>query len=98
MSAAYEIAQLNGQSIHPAQLFWLATLGSAISLNLNEKIGNLDVGKNADLVVIDLSSTETIKQRRIRANNFWEELFPTIMMGDDRAVKATWIEGSPYLN
>ena len=95
MSAAYEIAQLNGQSIHPAQLFWLATLGSSLSLNLDDKIGNLDVGKYADLVVINLSSTDVINQRRIRADNIWEELFPTIIMGDDRAIEETWISGSP---
>ena len=34
-------------------------------------------------------------QRRIRADNFWEELFPTIIMGDDRAIQETWISGSP---
>ena len=28
-----------------------------------------------------------------RATDLWEELFPTIMMGDDRAVHATWING-----
>ena len=94
MSSAYEMAQLSGNSIHPAQLLWLATLGSSIALNLEHRIGNLEIGKEADLIVLDLCSTEIIKNRYLRADNFWEEVFPTLMMGDERAIKETWIAGN----
>ena len=47
----------------------------------------------ADLVVLDLASTPAIAQRAERAEDAWEALFATIMMGDDRAVRATWIGG-----
>ena len=47
----------------------------------------------ADLVVLDLSSTEAIAQRVDQASEFWESVFPTIMMGDDRAIEAVWING-----
>ena len=30
-----------------------------------------------------------------RAGDIWEAIFPTIMMGDDRAVKAVWTGGKP---
>ncbi|MCV6597948.1 MAG: amidohydrolase family protein, partial [Mangrovicoccus sp.] len=71
----------------------LATQGSAQALRMQDKIGNLAVGHEADLVVIDLASTPAIAQRVQRAEGFWEKLFPTIMMGDDRAVAATYIAG-----
>ncbi len=93
MAAAYDIAQLRGTALHPAQLWWLATQGSAISLGLGDKIGNLAPGMEADLAVIDLASTPVIAQRAARANDLWEALFPTIMMGDDRAITATWVNG-----
>ena len=95
MAAAYEVAQLNGTALHPAALWWLATAGSAAALGLGDRIGNLAVGMEADLAVIDLASTPAIAQRAVRAETFWEALFPTIMMGDDRAVRAVWVNGAP---
>jgi len=93
MAAAYEVAQLRGTALHPAQLYWLATQGAAQALGMADKIGNLAVGMEADLVILNLSSTAAIAQRAARANTFWEALFPTIMMGDDRAIQAVWING-----
>lgn len=95
MAAAYEIGQLKGTPLHPAQLYWLATAGSARALHMDGMIGNLFDGAEADLVVLDLKSTAAIKQRADRANTEWELLFPTIMMGDDRATRAVWIGGQP---
>ena len=94
MAAAYEIGQLGGNALHPAQLYWLATAGSASALHLGDKIGNLTVGHEADLVVLDLASTPAIAQRHAQAEDIWQALFPTIMMGDDRAITATWINGA----
>jgi guanine deaminase len=95
MAAAYEIAQLRGQPLHPAQLWWLATQGSARALHADARIGNIAPGMEADLVVIDLASTPAIAQATARAGDLWQALFPTIMMGDDRAIRATWIGGRP---
>ena len=93
MAAAYEIGQLRGTPLHPAQLLWLATIGSATALHMGAKIGNLAAGMEADLVVLDLSSTPAIAQRSERATDIWQAVFPTIMMGDDRAVTEVWIDG-----
>lgn len=93
MAAAYEIGQLSGTSLHPAQLYWLATAGSAHALHMGNKIGNLAVGHEADLVVLDLASTAAIAQREAHAEDIWQSLFPTIMMGDDRAIADVWIAG-----
>ena len=86
MSSAYEIAQLRGQALHPSELIWLATSGSARALRLGERIGRLAPGIEADLVVLDLASTPAIAQRADQAEDIWQALFPTIMLGDDRAV------------
>jgi guanine deaminase len=93
MAAAYEVAQLRGQSLHPSQLWWLATQGSARALRAEDRIGNLAPGLEADLVVIDLASTPAIEQATRRASDLWQQLFPTIMMGDDRAVAEVWVGG-----
>ena len=93
MAAAYEIGQLRGNALHPSQLWWLATVGSARALRAEDRIGNLAPGMEADLAILDLASTPAIAQRAARAKDIWEALFPTIMMGDDRAVKAVWVAG-----
>jgi guanine deaminase len=93
MAAAYEIGQLRGSALHPSQLWWLATVGSARSLRADSRIGNLAPGMEADITVIDLASTPAIAQRSARARDIWEAIFPTIMMGDDRATRAVWVGG-----
>ena len=93
MAAAYEVAQLRGQALHPAQLMWLATEGSAQALHLGGVVGRLAHGAEADIVVLNLAPTPAIAQRADRADTIWEALFPTIMMGDDRAVRDVWVAG-----
>ena len=93
MAAAYEIGQLRGAPMHAAELLWLATQGSARALRLEDEIGNIAPGMEADLVVLDLASTPAIAQRAARAIDIWEAIFATIMMGDDRAISEVWIGG-----
>ncbi|MEC7764513.1 MAG: guanine deaminase [Pseudomonadota bacterium] len=93
MAAAYEVGQLRGTALHPAQLLWLATAGSAQAIGMGDMIGRLAPDYEADLVVLDLASIPGIEQRATRAENIWEQVFPTIMMGDDRAVAATYVAG-----
>ncbi len=93
MASAYEVAQLQGVAVHPSQLLWLATEGGARALHLEGVVGRLAPGAEADLVVLDLASTPAIAQRAERAGDLWEAVFPTLMMGDDRAVRATWVGG-----
>ena len=44
--------------------------------------------------MLDLASTEVIAQRAARATDIWDAVFPTIMMGDDRAIRAVWTGGT----
>lgn len=96
MAAAYEVAQLRGLAVHASQLLWLATAGSAQSLHLGSHVGHLKVGNDADICVLDLASTPAIAQRSARANDVWEAIFPTIMMGDDRAIADVWVNGKRH--
>lgn len=93
MAAAYEIGQLRGTPLHAAQLLWLATAGSARTLHLHDKIGSLTAGQEADLTVLSLTSTPAIAQRAAHAGDIWEQVFATLMMGDDRAIADVWIAG-----
>ena len=93
MAAAYEIGQLRGTPLHAGQLLWLATAGSARALHLGDRIGRLETGMEADIAVLDLGSTPAIAQRAARAEDVWDAVFATIMMGDDRAVAEVWIGG-----
>ncbi|MFT6424370.1 MAG: guanine deaminase [Celeribacter sp.] len=95
MAASYEVGQLRGTALHPAQLLWLATRGSAEALHLDHEIGSITVGQEADLAVIDLESTPAIAQRATRSDDIWEAIFPTLMMGDDRAIAQTYVMGRP---
>ncbi|WP_299373119.1 guanine deaminase [uncultured Tateyamaria sp.] len=93
MAAAYEIAQLRGVAVHAAQLLWLATAGSARALHRQDHIGTLAPGMDADICVLDLASTPAIAQRVDQARTIWDAVFPTLMMGDDRAVADVWVAG-----
>ncbi len=93
MAAAYEVAQLRGQSLHPAHLWYLATMGSARALHAQHQIGNIAAGMEADLTIVNLAATPAIAQATARAENIWQQIFPTIMLGDDRAIRATYVAG-----
>ena len=93
MAAAYEIGQLRGTAIHPAQLMWMATEGSAAALHKSGEIGHLGKGAAADITVLNLASTPAIAQRYGQATDIWDAIFPTIVMGDDRAIRDVWVSG-----
>ncbi len=93
LAEAYKVQQLNGSQLSPDRLLYLATLGNARSLYLDDKIGNLQVGKEADFIVIDYAATPLIERRTNIAKSLQEKLFAMIIMGDDRAIYATHIMG-----
>ena len=95
MRTAYEIAQLCGYSVHPAKAWYLATVGSATAMRMADKVGNLAPGMEADLTIIDLTSTDLICRRVARAENIWDVLFAQMILADDRAIAATYIAGEP---
>ncbi len=95
---AYKVAQLQGQSLSAFKSLYLATLGGAEALCLEDKIGNFEVGKEADLIVLDLQATPLMQLRNPHLpaqslGQLAEAAFALTMMGDDRAIQATYIMG-----
>jgi len=93
MGAAYEVAQLNGRTLSAVEAFFLATLGGARALALDDRIGAIAPGREADLVVLDPAATPLLKLRNARAESIADQLFALMMLGDDRAVCATYLAG-----
>ncbi|MCL9775338.1 guanine deaminase [Vibrio methylphosphonaticus] len=94
MSEAYKIMQLQQEKLHPFKSLYLATLGGAKALHLEDKIGNLAVGKEADFVVLDLHATQLMRFRMQQTTTLEEKLFVLMSLGDDRTVCETYIYGN----
>ncbi|MCM6771985.1 guanine deaminase [Nocardia sp. CDC159] len=73
--------------------FYLATLGGAEALSLSDRIGSFRPGMEADFVVLDWAATPVLRRRVEVARDFEERLFALMILGDDRAVKATYVLG-----
>lgn len=97
-NAAYKVAQLQRQKLSPFKALFLATLGGARALALEDKIGNFDVGKEADFIVLDMRATPLMAFRNSDSiaaslDELAQQVFTLVIMGDDRAIRATYIMG-----
>ncbi|MDH4124307.1 MAG: guanine deaminase [Gammaproteobacteria bacterium] len=93
MNEAYKIAQLRGYALSAHHAYYLATRGAARALYLEDKIGSIAVGMEADLVVLDLAATPVLGYRMQHTSNLEEMLFVLMTLGDDRTACATYIAG-----
>jgi guanine deaminase len=93
LNEAYKIMQLQGKKLDPFKSLYLATLGGAHALYLDDKLGNFESGKDADFVVLDYNATPLISYRMQQAKTLDEKLFALTMLGDDRAIKQTFAAG-----
>jgi guanine deaminase len=93
MGAAYEIAQLGGRALSAVEAFYLATLGGARALALDDRLGTIAPGYEADFAVLDPNATPLLALRNARAESTQDVLFALMMLGDDRAVRATYVAG-----
>ena len=93
MRASYEVLQLRQQVLSPCRALYLATLGAARALHLDDRIGNFETGKEADFVVLDAAATPLLEHRTRGTQSAEDVLFALITTGDDRHVHATWIHG-----
>jgi guanine deaminase len=95
---AYKVAQLQRQRLSPFRAMFLATLGGARALYLDDKIGSFDPGKEADFVVLDMQATPLMAFRNPASvatslKELADQLFSLIILGDDRAIQATYVMG-----
>ena len=95
LNEGYKVLHLLGQNLHPFRAFHWVTRGNAEVLGLEDKIGTLDVGTEADIVVLDANATEAMAMRMERVETLAEELFVLQIMGDDRAIAETYVNGEP---
>lgn len=93
MGEAYKVGQLRGQKLDAFKSFYLATLGGAKALNMADKVGTLEVGKEADFLVYDKAGTPLLERRLKHCKTIEETLFVLSILGDDRAIGETWIAG-----
>ena len=90
---AYKVMQLQGQNLPALAAFDLITRGNAAALGLDGEIGAIAPGAYADLVVLDARATPAMAHRMEVSRNLEDELFVLMTMGDDRAVRQTYIAG-----
>jgi guanine deaminase len=95
LGEAYKVQQLLGTSMHPAYALYLATLGGARSLYLDDRIGSLAPGLDADLAVLDPAATPLLARRTALRDDPLDAFFALATLGDDRAVRETWAHGVP---
>jgi guanine deaminase len=93
LAESYKVAQLAKQRLSPLRAFYLATLGGARALGEEDRLGNFAPGKPADFVVLDPAATPLMARRMSHAEGLVEALFVLMMLGDDRAVAATYVMG-----
>lgn len=93
LNEAYKVLQLRGEHLSPFKAFYLATLGGARTLDLEDTLGNFTPGKEADFIVLDTTSTPLLAFRLQHCRDLAETLFVLSTLGDDRAIRQTWSGG-----
>ena len=93
MSEAYKVLHLQQQPLPASRALYLATLGAAKTLCLDDRIGNFTVGKEVDFIVLDPAATDISAHRCKAISSVDELLFALIVLGDDRNVAATYLRG-----
>lgn len=93
LNEAYKVQQLQRNKLSAFESLYHATIGGAKALQLEDKLGNFNLGKEADFVVINLNATSLQTLRQQRAKNIEDALFALFTMGDDRNIQATYIFG-----
>ena len=95
MDEGYKVIALNGEKLNPLQSFWQITRGNAEALSLVDKVGTLEEGTDADIVVVDARITPAMRLRAETVGTLAEELFLLQTLGDDRAVREVYVAGRP---
>lgn len=93
LGAAYKVQMLAGYRPTAFELFHLATRRNAGLLRLDGELGAIDPGKWADIVVIDPVATDVLASRQELSQSLEDMLFALAILGDDRAVRATYVAG-----
>ncbi len=96
-SEAYKVLHLQEHALPATRALYLATLGAAEALYLDDCIGNFLPGKEADFVVLDAAGSSLTARRVAAAETMDEKLFALITLADDRNIAATYVRGKRQL-
>ena len=91
-------------ALHPAELLYTGTLAGAQALDTHDLVGNFDVGKDADLVLVDASASPSLA-RRLEAGAWPDDpaeadvalLFTLLMELDEDAITSVVVKGHEVL-
>jgi guanine deaminase len=92
-SEAYKVLHLQEHALPAMQALYLATLGAAEALCVENEIGNFSPGKEADFVMLDFAGSSLTARRTAAATSIEEKLFALMTLGDDRNIAATYVLG-----
>ena len=93
MAETYKVQMLKGLKLSAKELFHMASLGNARILKTQATTGSLDIGKFADVVVLNPEATPVLAARHELSSSIEDVLFALALLGDDRAIAATYIAG-----
>lgn len=93
MNQAYKVARLHGHHLSATRMFYLATLGAAQALGLQQQIGQLQAGAEADFICLNPDATALLGRRCSQANSLEELLFALALLADDRCIERVYIAG-----
>jgi guanine deaminase len=93
LNEAYKVAALRGQTLAAHGAFYLATLGAARALYMDDRIGQLACGYEADFAVLDLAANDLLRERLRYADSLEETLYVLMVLGDQRCIRATYVAG-----
>lgn len=93
LNEAYKIMQLQGYRLSAYEAFYLATLGGADALGLADTLGNFNLGKEADFVVLEPTATPLQQLRYDNSKTLMDKLFVMMTLGDDRSIYRTYVDG-----
>ncbi len=94
MAEGYKVCKGRDAPLNPYLAFYIATLGAARALKLDHCLGDFSPGKEADFIVLDPAATPLLARRAAACTSLHDLLFALIILGDDRAVKETWVNGT----
>jgi guanine deaminase len=93
MDEGYKVIALNGEKLNPFASFWQMTRGNAEALSVADRVGTLETGTEADIVVLDSRATPAMRLRMETVETLAEELFLIQTLGDDRAIREVYVAG-----
>ena len=90
---AYKVAMLRQGGLSALKSFYMATRGGAGALHLENTIGSIAPGFEADIAVVDLHPSEFVEWRMRYAATIFEKLFVIATLGPDNLIRATYVAG-----